>query len=77
VPLIVRVAQKPILLSAVLKLVPGSILDFDRAVSSELDLMINNHQIGTGVAVKKNEHFGLKITYIGEPRERLRQIADQ
>jgi flagellar motor switch/type III secretory pathway protein FliN len=77
VPVIVRVAQRPILLSAVLKLVPGNILEFDRSVDSELDLLVNNHQIGTGAAVKVNEHFGLRINFIGEPRDRLRQITQQ
>ena len=76
VPVIVRVAQRPILLNDVLKLIPGNILEFDRPVHEELDLLVNNRQIGSGVAVKINEHFGIKINSIGEPRDRFRQITE-
>ena len=54
---------------------PGTILEFDRTVDQELDLMISNRQIGCGVAVKVNEHFGLRITYIGDVKERINSLG--
>jgi hypothetical protein len=35
---------------------------------------VNNHQIAFGVAVKINERFGLRITRIGTPRQRLSSL---
>ena len=68
VPVVVRLAHRQMPLREIAKVVPGTILDFDRMVGEELDLMVNHHQIGSGVAVKVNECFGLRITRIGSRR---------
>lgn len=75
VPVVVRLAQRPIRLAEILKLTPGNILEFERTVDSELDLMVNNQVIGSGKAVKVNERFGLRIQSVGDPRQRLQQLT--
>ncbi|HVP12458.1 MAG TPA: FliM/FliN family flagellar motor C-terminal domain-containing protein [Phycisphaerae bacterium] len=75
VPLVVRLAERSMLLSEIMKLMPGTILEFPRTVDEELDLLVNNHQIGHGVAVKVNERFGLRVTYIGDIKRRLSSLT--
>ncbi len=75
VPVRVRVAERTIPVGEVLKFAPGIILEFDRPVDSELDLMVANRQIGTGVAVKYNEHFGIRVNYIGDVRQRIESLT--
>lgn len=75
VPVTVRLAGRPMMVNEVLKFVPGTIIEFDRRVDQELDLMAGNRQIGGGIAVKCNEHYGLKITYVGDVRERIASLA--
>ncbi|MFQ5500985.1 MAG: FliM/FliN family flagellar motor switch protein [Phycisphaerae bacterium] len=75
VPVRVRLANRSMLVSEIMNLGPGTILEFDRTVDQELDLMISNRQIGCGVAVKVNEHFGLRITYIGDVKERINSLG--
>lgn len=75
VPVRVRVAERSIPVGEVLKFAPGIILEFDRPVDSELDLMVANRQIGTGVAVKYNEHFGIRVNYIGDLRQRIESLT--
>ncbi|MFH1419755.1 MAG: FliM/FliN family flagellar motor switch protein [Planctomycetota bacterium] len=75
VPLVVRLAARRMSLGEVLKIMPGTILEFTRTVDEELDVMVNNHQIGSGVAVKVNESFGIRITYVGDIRQRIRSLA--
>ena len=75
VPLVVRLAERPMLLSEIMKIMPGTILEFPRTVNEELDLLVNNHQIGHGVAVKVNERFGLRVTYVGDVRRRLTSLT--
>lgn len=60
----------------ILKIVPGTILEFERDVDRELDLLVSNHQIGAGVAVKVDEHFGLRVTQIGRMQDRLQSITN-
>ncbi len=64
VPLIVRLAERPISLQEVLKLTPGAILELPKDSEEELDVMVNNRQIGNGLAVKIGENFGIRITSI-------------
>jgi len=75
VPVVVRLAQRPIRMVEILKLTPGNILEFERTVDSDLDLMVNNQAIGSGKAVKVNERFGLRIESIGDARQRLQQMT--
>ncbi|HPF37102.1 MAG TPA: FliM/FliN family flagellar motor switch protein [Phycisphaerae bacterium] len=75
VPVIVRLAQRSMLVGSIMKLGPGTILEFDRTVDEELDLMINNCKIGAGVAVKVNEHFGIRITTIDSVEDRIDSLG--
>ena len=74
VPVVVRLASRMMRTADVLKLAPGSIVEFERTVSDELDLMVNNRQIGTGEAVKVGEHFGLRVAFLGDVKQRLASI---
>jgi len=75
VPVVVRLAERPMLVNEIMKIVPGKILEFTRTVTEELDLMVNNHPVGTGVAVKVNEHFGLRVSFVGDVRQRIRSLT--
>jgi flagellar motor switch protein FliN/FliY len=75
VPVVVRLAHRKSPVSEILKLVPGTILEFDKRVDTELDLLVNNRQIGSGVAVKVEERFGLRVTFIGDIKQRIASLA--
>ncbi len=75
VPVVVRLAARFMPLSEVLKLAPGSIIEFERNVNSELDLLVNNCQIGSGEAVKVGEHFGIRISFVGDVRQRIESLG--
>ena len=71
VPVIVRLAARQIPLGDVLRLVPGAILELGKDAEGELDLMVNNRAIGSGAAVKVGENFGIRLTFLGDPRLRV------
>ncbi len=75
VPVIVRLAQRFMSLGEIMKVSPGSIIEFDKLGDSELDLMINNRVIGQGSAVKVGENFGLRIQSIGRVGDRIRSLG--
>jgi flagellar motor switch protein FliN len=76
VPVIVRLGERNMNLAEVLSLVPGSIIELPKPVGAELDLLVNNKQVGTGVAVKVGENFGLRITYVGDIRQRIEAMGE-
>lgn len=71
VPLIVRLADRTMPVSEVTRIAPGTIIEFYKPVDGEIDLLVNNHSIGSGVAVKVNEHYGIQLNRIGSLRQRI------
>jgi flagellar motor switch protein FliN/FliY len=75
VPIIVRLGDQTLAVREVLSLMPGAIIELAKTSEEELDLLVNNKQIGSGSAVKVGENFGLRVTYIGDVRERIRALG--
>lgn len=71
VPVIVRLAQKKMPVSEIMRLSLGSVLEFDQSVDEPLKLLVNNSVVGEGEAVKVGEKFGLRVTQIGDVHERI------
>lgn len=75
VPIVVRLAVRVMKVSEVTTLVPGSILELPKSSDSELDLMVNNRVVGTGLAVKVGENFGIRISEIGSAAQRVEALG--
>ena len=75
VPIVVEIGRRSVALSDIKTIVPGSIIELPKVAEEELELLVNNKPIGTGIAVKVGENFGLQISYIGDVRERLEALA--
>jgi flagellar motor switch protein FliN/FliY len=75
-PIIVTLADRRLPFADLLKLTPGSIIEFDRASDAEPDLSIGNRKIGRGHAVKVGEFFGLRITQIDPVEDRIRALGE-
>ena len=54
---------------------PGAVLELDRFISEPLDILINNKLIAKGEVVVVDESFGIKITQIINPIERIRKLG--
>lgn len=76
VPLLVLLGERKVRVAEVTSLVPGSILEIPKHAEEELQILVNNKVVGTGVAVKVGENFGVRITYIGNIRDRIKAMAD-
>jgi flagellar motor switch protein FliN/FliY len=69
VPVIVKLAERKLLLSEVMRLGTGAIIEFSKSNDEPLELLINNKPIGLGEAVKVGENFGLRLTQIGDIKQ--------
>ncbi|MCL2346998.1 MAG: FliM/FliN family flagellar motor switch protein [Planctomycetaceae bacterium] len=65
-------AKRPI--KMILELGIGSVIQFDKACDSFLDLQVGEVNIGTGEAVKVGDKFGLRVHSIQLPVERFRTV---
>lgn len=75
VPVIVKLAERKLALSEVLRLGTGAIIEFFKASDEPLELLINNKVIGLGEAVKVGENFGLRVTQIGDVKSLIRSMG--
>ena len=75
VPIVVRLGERRMPVRDVISLVPGMIIELTKSADEELDLLVNNRQIGHGNAVKLGENFGIQITNIGDQRERVAAMS--
>jgi flagellar motor switch protein FliN len=76
VPVIVKLAERRLAMSEVLRLGVGAIIEFSKANGEPLELLINNKAIGLGEAVKVGENFGLRITQIGDVKSVIRSMSE-
>ncbi len=75
VPIIVKLAERKLPLSEVLRLGTGAIIEFVKSNSEPLELLINNKVIALGETVKVGENFGLRITRIGDVRQVIQSLG--
>jgi flagellar motor switch protein FliN/FliY len=75
VPVIVKLAERKLAMSEVMRLGVGAIIEFYKSSDEPLELMINNKTIGVGETVKVGENFGLRITQIGDVRQLIGALS--
>jgi flagellar motor switch protein FliN/FliY len=76
VPVIVRLAERKLNMSEVLRLGVGAIIEFAKSSDEPLELLVNNKPVALGVTVKVGENFGLKLTQIGDVRQVIRSMGN-
>jgi flagellar motor switch protein FliN/FliY len=57
-----------------LNLSPGSVVELDKIAGEPLDILINDRLIARGEAVVVNDKFGVRITDIVSPSERIARL---
>ena len=75
VPIIVLLGERKMTTAEVVSLIPGAIIELTKKVDEELTLLVNNRPLATGTAVKVGENFGIKITFIGDLRDRISAMS--
>ena len=77
VPVIVKLAERRLMLSEVMRLGTGAIIEFFKSSDEPLELLINNKVIGVGETVKVGENFGLRITQVGDLKQVIKSLGDE
>jgi flagellar motor switch protein FliN/FliY len=72
--LVARLGQVEMPIREVLVLGPGSIIEVGRSVEEPVELFVNEKLIARGEVVVVDEKFGLRITEIVSPTERVRSL---
>lgn len=74
-PIIVLLGERQMTVKQVVALAPGAIIELPKGIEEELEMRVNNKPVGTGVAVKVGENFGIKLMYLGDVRARIAALG--
>ncbi len=72
----VELARKEIPIREVLQLGEGAIIEFDKMADENIDILINNKKIAKGEVVVIDDRFGVRITDLLNPTDRLKGITN-
>jgi len=59
----------------ILELERGYVIELDKLASEPVDVFVNNKKIAEGEVVVIDKHFGIRITSLVDPANRLKDIA--
>lgn len=71
----VEVGRSRILVHDLLQLQEGSLIELEKLAGEPLDLYVNARLIARGEAVVINDKFGLRLTEVVSPAERIEQLG--
>jgi flagellar motor switch protein FliN len=74
VTLSMEVGRTRIPIRNLLQLNQGSVVELDRAADEPLDVFVNGTLIAHGEVVVVNEKFGIRLTDVISPAERIRKL---
>jgi len=74
VNLTMEVGQTEITIRNLLQLNQGSVIELDRLAGEPLDVKVNGTLIAKGEVVVVNDKFGLRLTDVVSPADRVKQL---
>jgi len=76
-PVSIELGRTKMAISDILGLGPGSVVELNKLAGEPVDLLVNYKVVAKGEVVVVDENFGLRITQLMTPEERLKALAEQ
>lgn len=73
-PVSIELGKTKMNISDILALGPGSVVELEKLVGEPVDLLVNNKCVARGEVVVVEENFGLRITQLISPEERIKNL---
>jgi flagellar motor switch protein FliN/FliY len=70
----IELGRTRMLINDMLQLGQGSVIRLDKLTGEPVEVLVNNNLIAKGEVVVINEKFGVRLTDIVSPAERLKQL---
>ena len=73
--IVIELGRTSMFIKDILKLSPGSIIELDKLSGDPVDIYVNDKVFAEGEVVVIDENFGVRITGLIKPEERLRKLS--
>ncbi|MDA8083603.1 MAG: flagellar motor switch protein FliN [Nitrospiraceae bacterium] len=70
----VELGRAKMLIKDLLQLGQGSVVELEKLAGEPMEILVNNKLVARGEVVVVNEKFGVRLTDIISPSERIRQL---
>ena len=74
-PVSIELGRTKMFVKDVLELERGSIIELDKMAGEPVDLYINNKKMAEGEVVVVDKHFGIRITNLIDPKDRIKNLG--
>ncbi len=71
----VELDRKAIMVSELLKLGKGSIIELEKSAGEPLDILINGRKFAEGEVVVIDDKFGIRLTQLLSPKDRIKSLG--
>jgi len=71
---VVELGKTEMQIKNILDIAPGSVVELERLAGEPVDILVNGKLVARGDVVVVDENFGVKLTHIVSPMERLAQL---
>ena len=75
VQLTVELGRTRIPIKHILQLAQGSVIELDALAGEPMDVLVNGYLIAQGEVVVVNDKFGIRLTDVVTPSERMRRLS--
>ncbi len=74
IPIMVEIGRTALSLQEIVDLVPGSIVPLEKKAEEPVDLRVNGKLVARGEVVLVDDRYGLRVTQIIDPADRLESL---
>ena len=72
---LVELGRKSMKIRDVLKLGKGSLIELNKTAGEPLTIYVNNRKLAEGEVVVIDDNFGIRITKLASPKERIKSLG--
>jgi len=76
-PIAIELGRTKMSVADILGLGPGSVVELNKLAGEPVDVMVNHKIVAKGEVVVIDENFGVRITQLMTPEQRLRLLSDE
>ncbi|GAB4364583.1 MAG: hypothetical protein Kow0042_03280 [Calditrichia bacterium] len=76
-PVSIELGRTKMFVKDILELSRGSIIELDKMAGEPVDLFVNNKKMAEGEVVVVDKHFGIRITNLIDPKDRIKNLGKE
>ncbi|GAB4175723.1 MAG: hypothetical protein Kow00108_10910 [Calditrichia bacterium] len=74
-PVSIELGRTKMFIKDILELERGSIVEIEKLAGEPVDLLVNNKKMAEGEVVVVDKHFGIRITNLIDPKDRIKNLG--